>query len=284
MDADLNSDDEFEVYRQRAYTYSEFELCRHRAHTYKSTHDCHINEDNTDEEDSLNHMLKSCSLETKPSRRDSGYSTSSQHINTNLCSYSSCGKKSHIDSKLFSKRELKRTGAAVPGFVVMDTDSSDKSTNSTVTSPLSPTHCTKLAQQAEELELPLNFRPRTTSMPSKHELLKCVPEEGQLYRVRSFSTSGKAVVNQGDTFRIRSTSSQASLESSGSGSGCDEMRSRTSSMNSQDSGALSTCSLGQPPIHKVLLLGSSEVGKTALLQQFMTSEYMGNMDLSLVGK
>ena len=33
-----------------------------------------------------------------------------------------------------------------------------------------------------------------------------------------------------------------------------------------------------PTIYKVLLLGAPGVGKTALRQQFMTSEYLGNAD------
>lgn len=39
--------------------------------------------------------------------------------------------------------------------------------------------------------------------------------------------------------------------------------------------------LSQIPKHRVVLLGDAGVGKTALVSQFMTSEYMNTYDASL---
>ncbi len=40
----------------------------------------------------------------------------------------------------------------------------------------------------------------------------------------------------------------------------------------------------QPSTFRVLVLGKAGVGKSTLIQQFMTSEYLGNMEHGSMGK
>lgn len=103
-----------------------------------------------------------------------------------------------------------------------------------------------------------------------------------LRRVRSFKTTSKGVVNSGDVMRKRGsmcltptsgltvTSSDIDLSSSrGTGIG----RARLPSTTSQGSSAeYSFASSGAPSYYRVLVLGSSGVGKSALINQFMSSE------------
>ena len=109
-----------------------------------------------------------------------------------------------------------------------------------------------------------------------------------LYRVRSFSTSSKGLINRGDCLRVRTTSNNLSSEkktsTSSSGSDLPEVApSRTSKMDLKSGGTFHcVCAkLSAPPVYKVLVLGASNVGKTSLTQQFMTSEYMGQEDTCL---
>ena len=132
-------------------------------------------------------------------------------------------------------------------------------------------------------------RQRTYSMPTRNryrrarEMRKSEAEAGEdpaadeeYIRVRSFSTAGKkgtkGIINRGDSFRRRSarSSSAAEVES-------DDFRQRTWSATSQGSSMGSTGSMNSDPsMYKVLVVGSPGVGKTSLIQQFMTSEYLGN--------
>ena len=164
-------------------------------------------------------------------------------------------------------------------------------------------------------ELPMDsyystFRPRTRSMPSRSRATKLQHKsftvaEGYLvasgefrhqgilntgddleteaiYRVRSFSTSGKTVINRGDSFKSCTTSSgHASIGGSVTsipGEDSYFTQSRTSSVSSQgDKSDSSSCGI-PPPMYKVLMLGTHGVGKSSLAQQFTTSEYMGHVD------
>ncbi|KAI0212024.1 hypothetical protein LSAT2_003080 [Lamellibrachia satsuma] len=99
--------------------------------------------------------------------------------------------------------------------------------------------------------------------------------ESLSYRRRSFSTTPKGIKNDGDLLvsnMLNMTSSIGSdlhIDANG--------RSRASSSNSQES-----CSANpsDKPVYKVLMLGGPGVGKTALTQQFMTSEYIGAQNTS----
>ena len=103
-----------------------------------------------------------------------------------------------------------------------------------------------------------------------------------LRRVRSFKTTTKGVVNSGDILRKRGsmsltptsgltvTSSEIDLTASkplGMG------RARLPSTTSQGSSAeYSFASSGAPSYYRILVLGSSGVGKSALINQFMSSD------------
>lgn len=100
-----------------------------------------------------------------------------------------------------------------------------------------------------------------------------------LRRVRSFRTTSKGVINSGDVIRKRGSMSlmptagltvtTSDIDLSGQGSG----RNRLPSTTSQGSSAeYSFASSGAPSYYRVLVLGSSGVGKSALINQFMSSE------------
>lgn len=128
-----------------------------------------------------------------------------------------------------------------------------------------------------------DIRPRTSSLPTRNSVRKpnlleirsagilYEDSEYDLYRVRTFEKTAKGLVNRGDSFISRSTNS---VVSSGSEFGA---LSRTSSSTSQASFTEHTKS------YRILMMGAQGVGKTALTQQFMTSEYLGGFDTS-VGK
>ena len=135
-----------------------------------------------------------------------------------------------------------------------------------------------------------------------------VYEEGvEIYRVRSFTTTHKGFFNRGDSFKIRSPACRRSmirhrqdsiatlslsqnLAPDGGEGDVDsqnelypnlpnledfQLRQETEEdIAEEDGDDLETI----PTIYKVLLSGASGVGKTALKQQFMTSEYLGNAD------
>ena len=147
----------------------------------------------------------------------------------------------------------------------------------------------------------LDPRPRTGSVPleetiSKLEQLKLLQSD-DVCPVRSFAFSSKGLINRGDSFKRKSNQSVASEAGStgtgGTGStggttggaggpggpepGEGANRSRAVSVNSQCSSKASSTGVH---IFKVLIVGDHGVGKTALLQQFMTSEYMGATDTS----
>ena len=102
--------------------------------------------------------------------------------------------------------------------------------------------------------------------------------------VRNFSTSSKGIVNRGDSFKRKNRSNSdltagASNGSTGSISstvGKVSPIERNMRMRDRDRRVEEL----KAAVHKVLMLGDHGVGKSALLQQFMTSEYMGAVDAS----
>ena len=110
----------------------------------------------------------------------------------------------------------------------------------------------------------------------KLEQLKLLQAE-DVCVVRNFSTSSRGLINRGDSFKRKPRSSTTSVTSDGGGSGggvISPARGRHLSVGSQ------TSSIEAPPIQRVLVVGDRGVGKTALLQQFMTSTYMGAVETS----
>ncbi|XP_014681058.1 PREDICTED: GTP-binding protein REM 1-like [Priapulus caudatus] len=135
------------------------------------------------------------------------------------------------------------------------------------------------------------FRPRVSSCPTRprprhtastlHPLSASAENSNEdIYRVRCFTVSSKGdVVNRLDSIRSRSNRSINSTHSSssmGSGSDCKEARAGgiSPATMSRASTPHSEVGLGDnTPLHRVFILGSAGVGKTALVDQFMSCEY-----------
>lgn len=138
-----------------------------------------------------------------------------------------------------------------------------------------------------ELPVPDHVRPRVCSLPEKAYNPRLSDD---LYRLRTFSITNKGgVVNCGDSIINRRSRSNTSVNSTAS---------RASNVSGERSPFEGSCCgsayqtvdsspLGSPeeepasPMHRVVMLGDSGVGKTALVSQFMTSEYMNTYDVSL---
>ncbi|KAG4069698.1 hypothetical protein HA402_002277, partial [Bradysia odoriphaga] len=131
---------------------------------------------------------------------------------------------------------------------------------------------------------PDHIRPRVCSLPEKPYNPRLSDD---LYRLRTFSISKGTVVNCGDSIISRrsrsntsmnSTNSRASERSPFDGSCCGVGYATVDSLppSPTDSDAEPP-----PPRLRVVMMGDSGVGKTALVSQFMTSEYMHIYDASL---
>ncbi|XP_070160333.1 uncharacterized protein [Polyergus mexicanus] len=129
-----------------------------------------------------------------------------------------------------------------------------------------------------ELPVPDHIRPRVHSLPEKAYNPRASDD---LYRLRAFSITHKGVVNRGDSIISRRSRSNTSVNSS-----------RNSNVSGERSPFEGSCCSGQDAStdsdieetiskYRVILLGDSGVGKTALVSQFMTSEYINTYDASL---
>ncbi|CAG0878723.1 unnamed protein product [Darwinula stevensoni] len=118
----------------------------------------------------------------------------------------------------------------------------------------------KASRRPSRADLKVPERPRGTSLPG--ELPARVLGRDELYRLRQFSITGKKVVNEGDLLCSR--------------------RSRSNSTHSSCSGENSpSVSEGRSVAFRVSVLGSPGVGKTALISQSLTSDYINAYDNSL---
>ncbi|CAK1543690.1 unnamed protein product [Leptosia nina] len=111
-------------------------------------------------------------------------------------------------------------------------------------------------------------RARVASMPN-------TGVEEEYYRLRHFSITGKGVVNRGDSLRSRRSRSNTSVASSASST---EAVTRASAPCSLASSRDSSAGLSS---YRVLVLGGPGVGKSSLVGQFMTSEYLHAYDTSI---
>ena len=102
------------------------------------------------------------------------------------------------------------------------------------------------------------------------------------YKSRSFVTSGRGIINKGDSYKLRSFASNCSLASTASSPGGYKRAFSLASQGSYSTG--SSMEQEQPSTYRVLVLGKAGVGKSTLIQQFMTSEYLGNMEHGSMGK
>ncbi|XP_020815327.1 uncharacterized protein LOC110189536 isoform X2 [Drosophila serrata] len=137
-----------------------------------------------------------------------------------------------------------------------------------------------------ELPVPDHVRPRVCSLPERPYNPRASDD---LYRLRHFSISKGNVVNCGDSIisrrsrsntSVNSTNSRASERSPFEGSCCGAGYANVDSLpaSPDDSENLEP---PPPARYRVVMLGDAGVGKTALVNQFMTSEYMHTYDASL---
>ena len=103
-----------------------------------------------------------------------------------------------------------------------------------------------------------------------------------MMRRRSFTVTPRGVVNEGDDLvnPVFALGGGVFVENPGGENSIQFSvdRSRSNSCNSGGSGT-SGCS-GDTPVYRILMLGGPGVGKTALSQQFLTSEYMAAQNTS----
>ncbi|XP_037918216.1 uncharacterized protein LOC119656024 isoform X3 [Hermetia illucens] len=134
-----------------------------------------------------------------------------------------------------------------------------------------------------ELPVPDHIRPRVCSLPDRPYNPRASDD---LYRLRHFSISKGTVVNCGDSIisrrsrsntSVNSTTSRASERSPFEGSCCGGGYSNVDSLPPSPTDSEPP----PPPRYRVVMLGEASVGKTALVSQFMTSEYMHTYDASL---
>ncbi|XP_060516200.1 uncharacterized protein LOC132695749 isoform X2 [Cylas formicarius] len=133
-------------------------------------------------------------------------------------------------------------------------------------------------------------RPNYLCLPQQRSRVASMPNTGveeEYYRLRHFSITGKGVVNRGDSLKSRRSRSNNSVASSNSsteqipGAVSAAGSARTSGSCSLASSRESSTSAPGPAPFRVLMVGGPAVGKSSLVSQFMTSEYLHAYDMSL---
>ncbi|XP_017769598.1 PREDICTED: uncharacterized protein LOC108557553 isoform X2 [Nicrophorus vespilloides] len=132
-------------------------------------------------------------------------------------------------------------------------------------------------------------RPNYLCLPQQRSRVASMPNTGveeEYYRLRHFSITGKGVVNRGDSLKSRRSRSNNSVASSNSSteqlpSAVSAGSARTSATCSLASSRESSTSVPGPSPYRVLMLGGPAVGKSSLVSQFMTSEYLHAYDTSI---
>ncbi|KAG1678915.1 hypothetical protein GQR58_013157 [Nymphon striatum] len=128
------------------------------------------------------------------------------------------------------------------------------------------------------------FRSRLGSVPTENLLFPgrygphFDPEmDDEYYYLRSFVvTSNGGVINRGDSLRRRAHSYNSIASEKSYPSSC-----TVGSSDCDSSGLVEGDIDPLPKVYKVLILGQTGVGKTALITQFLSSEYMNAYDASL---
>ncbi|XP_076658497.1 uncharacterized protein LOC143362331 isoform X1 [Halictus rubicundus] len=130
-------------------------------------------------------------------------------------------------------------------------------------------------------------RPNYLCLPQQRSRVASMPNTGveeEYYRQRHFSITAKGVVNRGDSLKSRRSRSNNSVASSNSSTehltASYPGSARNSAAGSLASSRESSASQGPTPYH-VLMLGAPAVGKSSLVSQFMTSEYLHAYDTSI---
>lgn len=113
-----------------------------------------------------------------------------------------------------------------------------------------------------------NSEPMTPILPG---LLTVPGDHGeQLVRVRSFKTTSKGVINRGDSFRRASKGNVPPISLSKSDNALYKPTAPAESNKDRPSAKVSETPCSN--CYKVAVVGADGVGKTALTQQFLTSE------------
>ena len=112
--------------------------------------------------------------------------------------------------------------------------------------------------------------PGTASAPQRRAARS--PDNIEPARVRSFVTTSRGVVSRGDSMQPRHCTPPTTPASSFTSSG------HTSPALSQSPPVGPTSAPSSPTVHHVVPLGGIGVGKTALVRQFLSSEYMNGYD------
>ncbi|XP_055343702.1 GTP-binding protein REM 2-like isoform X2 [Paramacrobiotus metropolitanus] len=103
-----------------------------------------------------------------------------------------------------------------------------------------------------------------------------------LYRLRNFEVTSKGVVNRGDSYRAKSYSSLNTPVHNGTFMEFPrgERLSVSSAYSTGETSLSGETNSPQNPRYRVLMLGAPGVGKSALTNQFLTSEYMNAYETS----
>ncbi|XP_044587064.1 uncharacterized protein LOC123266732 isoform X3 [Cotesia glomerata] len=130
-------------------------------------------------------------------------------------------------------------------------------------------------------------RPNYLCLPQQRSRVASMPNTGveeEYYRLRHFSITGKGIVNRGDSLKSRRSRSNNSVASSNSSTehltASYPGSARNSAAGSLASSRESSASQGSVP-YKILMLGAPSVGKSSIVSQFMTSEYLHAYDTSI---
>ncbi|XP_076335268.1 uncharacterized protein LOC143238698 [Tachypleus tridentatus] len=126
--------------------------------------------------------------------------------------------------------------------------------------------------------LPNNLTPFRSS--SSHSL-SSPDDEDDFQRLRNFSVTSKGIVNRGDSFRSRSRSTH-SVSSVGAEYfiGVTPPRSPSIQLPPHEPPEFLPVVVTDTERFRVLVVGASEVGKSSLITQFTTSEYICAYDIS----
>ncbi|XP_073848802.1 rad, Gem/Kir family member 1 isoform X2 [Musca autumnalis] len=132
-------------------------------------------------------------------------------------------------------------------------------------------------------------RPNQLCLPQQRSRVASMPNTGveeEYYRLRHFSITGKGVINRGDSLKSRRSRSNNSVASSNSSNEHLTAPQVTQSTRNSATHSLassresSTSNPGNGP-YRVLMMGGPAVGKSSLVSQFMTSEYLHAYDTSI---
>ncbi|KFM78091.1 hypothetical protein X975_06901, partial [Stegodyphus mimosarum] len=172
----------------------------------------------------------------------------------------------------------------------------------------------RTARRPQSVDPTHRFRQRIASIPNdmtlpsdsfngqrlaSNQSLPLPGDESDYMRLRNFAVTSKGLVNRGDSFRSKSRSSHSVASIGGSGqlplapgqpkddssinyptavtpSGRRESANEADAIQAEAAVAGASGSTEDPRVnrHRVLVIGPPDVGKTALTNQFMTSEYI----------